>query len=180
MPNAIRGRQVQMAALGLVFGMLMVATGAVPALAASTSFKATYPDEKTTFRNCPPGFPKNAICFTGVGHGPIVLGTTTTTGTEEDYAGFVDPTTPGPIAGCPADHNAVSIRTSSGTLFLTTSGSACGAFDDGTWQAFGGTGMFEGASGGGLVHTTVDLVPNADGTLNSSSTYTGTLNLQSD
>jgi hypothetical protein len=114
-----------------------------------------------------------------VGHGPILLGTTTIIATEEDYAGFVDLKTPGKIAGCAADHNAVSLSTSNGTLFLTTSGSACGAFDDGTWQAFGGTGVFEGATGGGLVHTNV-MGGNPDGTVNSSSTYTGTLNLHSD
>jgi hypothetical protein len=87
----------------------------------------------------------------------------------------VDPNTAGsPIPACPADHNAVSITTTRGTLFPTTSGSACGAFDDGTWQALGGTGVFEGAMGGGTVHTAVDPVPNNDRSLNSSSTYLGT------
>ena len=162
--------------LGLVFGLLVVAMGALPALAAGTSFDATYPDEKTTFRTCPPGFPKNAICFTGVGHGPTTP--PGSTGTEE-YAGFVDPNTPGAIPGCATDHNAVSIRTNSGTLFLTTTGSACGSFDDGTWQAFGGTGIFDGATGTGTVHTDV-LGSNPDGTINSSSTYKGTLNLHGD
>ena len=117
--------------------------------------------------------PAGAICFTGVGHGPTVPPGTIGT---ENYAGFVDPNTPGAIPGCAADHNAVAIKTTSGTLLLTTSGSACGAFDDGTWQAFGGTGTFQGARGTGTVHTVV-LGQNPDGTINSSSTYIGTLNL---
>jgi hypothetical protein len=179
MPDAIRGKVWRRAALSLVLGLLVIGIGAVPALAANTPFTATFPDEKTTFRTCPPGLPPHAVCFTGVGHGPTLVGAKAFIGTEE-YAGFVDPNTPGVIPVCAADHNAVSIRTSSGTLFLTTTGSACGAFDDGTWQAFGGTGIFEGATGGGTVHTTVDPVPNADHSLNSSSTYVGTLNMQSD
>jgi hypothetical protein len=178
MSDAIRVRLGRSAALSLVLGMIVIGFGAVTALAAGTSFTATYPDEKTTFQPCPAAL-RGDICFTGVGHGSIVLGTKTIKDTEEDYAGFVDPKSPGTIPGCPADHNVVSIRASRGTLFLTTTGSACGAFDDGTWQAVGGTDFFEGATGGGTVHTTV-LGPNPDGTLNSSSTYLGTLNLHGD
>jgi hypothetical protein len=174
MSDVIGGRQWRRVALSLVLGSIVIGMGAIPALAATTPFTATYPDERTTFHPCPPGFPPHAVCFTGVGHGATVVGTMTLNGTE-DYAGFVDPNTPGsPIPACPADHNAVSITTTRGTLFLTTSGSACGAFDDGTWQALGGTGIFEGATGGGTVHTTVDPVANTDGSLNSSSTYLGT------
>jgi hypothetical protein len=174
MPVTIRGKQWRRAALSLAFGLVVVGVGATPALAASSPFNATYPDERTTFRTCPPGFPASAICFTGVGHGPTVPPGSTGT---ESYAGFVDTAKPGAIPGCALDRNAVSIRTSSGTLFLTTTGSACGAFDDGTWQAFGGTGIFAGATGSGTVHTDV-LGPNPDGTINSSSTYAGTLTLR--
>src|SRR5712692_3097783 len=148
MPAAIRVRLWRSAALSLVLGMVVIGIGAVTALAAGTSFNATYPDEKTTFQTCPAALTGD-ICFTGVGHGSIVLGTKTITDTEEDYAGFVDPKSPGTIPGCPADHNVVSIRASRGILFLTTTGSACGAFDDGTWQAVGGTDFFVVANGGG-------------------------------
>src|SRR5207244_10862913 len=130
-------------------------------------------DDVTTPRDCPPGFPAVAFCFTGVGHGPTAPPGTTAT---ETYAGFVDFTTHDPVTGCPVDHNAVSISTSSGTLFLTTTGSACGPFDDGTWDAHGGTGIFAGATGTGHVHTDVLSPPDpATGTIRSSSLYTGTL-----
>ena len=171
MTHAIRGRQWRLAAVSLVFPALVVAGGATPAFAASTPFTASFPDEKTTFRACPVGSPTTAHCFTGVGHGPTLPPGTTGT---ESYEGFVDTAQPGAIAGCALDRNAVAISTSRGTLFLTTTGSACGLFDDGTWQAYGGTGIFEGATGGGTVHTTVDPVANTDGSLNSSSTYLGT------
>jgi hypothetical protein len=179
MSDAIRGRQWRMAAFSVVFGLLVVAGGATPALAASTPFSGTYPDEKTTFRNCPAGLPPHAICFTGVGHGLTSPPGSTAT---ELYAGYIDPNTL--LAGCPVDHNAVAISTSGGTLFLTTTGSGtlaagCGSPDTGTWQAFGGTGIFEGATGSGTVATAI-LGGNADGSINSSSTYTGTLNLRGD
>ena len=176
MSDAIGNRHWRSAALSLVLGLLAIGTGAMPALAASTPFSATYPDEVTTRRDCPPGFPAGAFCFTGVGHGlttpPGTVGT-------ERYAGFVDVTTQDPVTGCPVDRNAVSISTSSGTLFLTTRGASCPPFDNGTWQAVGGTGIFEGATGSGTVSTVTTGV-NSNGTISSSSTYAGTLNLHSD
>src|SRR6266568_9101315 len=69
MSDAIGSRHWRSAALSLVLGLLAIGTGAMPALAASTPFNATYPDEVTTHRDCPPGFPAGAFCFTGVGHG---------------------------------------------------------------------------------------------------------------
>jgi hypothetical protein len=177
MTGLIRGKQWR-TALSIVFGILILATGATPALAASTAFTGTYPDERTTFRTCPAGLPAGAICFTGVGHGLTVPPGTTGT---ESYAGFIDPNTL--LLGCPVDHNAVAISTSRGTLFLTTTGSgsdpACHGPDVGTWQAFGGTGIFEGATGSGTVKTAI-LGFNLDGTIHSSSTYVGTLKLHSE
>jgi hypothetical protein len=176
MVHSMRRGQRPALVFGLVFGLVAVAAGATPALAASVPFSATY-DEQTTIRPaCPPNTPPKATCFTGVGTGPTVPPGGTGT---EFYAGFVDPNTPGAIPGCAVDHNAVAIKTDGGTLFLTTTGSACGAFDKGTWQAFGGTGSFEGATGTGTVDTAV-LGPNPDGTIHSISTYGGTLNLHSD
>ena len=176
MSGSIRSRQWRLSAVGLVVGLL-VALGTTPALAAGTGFTGTYL-EKTTFRPCPAGLPAGAICFTGVGHGPTVppggIGT-------ESYAGYIDPNTL--LNGCPVDHNAVAISTSRGTLFLTTTGSgsapACHGPDVGTWQAVGGTGIFAGASGGGTVQTAI-LGANSDGTIDSSTTYLGTLNLHGD
>ena len=54
MSDVIRVRQWRSAALSLVLGMLVIGTGTVTALAAGTSFTATYPDEKTTFHPVPP------------------------------------------------------------------------------------------------------------------------------
>ena len=180
MSDAIRGRLRRSTVLSLVMGIIVITIGAVTVFAAGTAFNATYPDEKTTFQSCPPAL-QGDICFTGVGHGTAIVGTTSFDGTTENYAGFVDPKSPGVIPGCPADHNVVSIRTSSGTLFLTTTGSACGAFDDGTWQAFGGTGIFEDATGTGGVRTVVLGPPDpVTGIVKSSSAYTGTLNLHGD
>jgi hypothetical protein len=175
MVHSMGRRQWPTVVLGLASGLLLIAMGALPALAAGVPFTGWYQDEVTTPRKCPPGFPAGAFCFTGVGHGPTTPPGTTGT---ENYAGFVDFTTHDPVTGCPVDHNAVSISTSSGTLFLTTTGSACGAFDDGTWQAFGGTGVFEDATGTGHVHTLVLGPPDpVTGNIKSSSAYTGTLNL---
>jgi hypothetical protein len=178
MSDVIRGRQWRSVALSLVLGLIVIGMGALPALAAATPFHVTYPDEVTTQRPCPPGFPAGAFCFTGVGHGMPLVGTTKIDSTES-YAGFVDFTTHDPVTGCPVDRNAVSITTSSGTLFLTTRGASCPPFDNGTWEAVGGTGIFEGATGSGTV-TTVSTGVNPDKTIASKSTYDGTLNLHGD
>ena len=60
MVHSMGRRQWRTILLGLVFGLLVVAMGAIPALAAGTLFTASYPDEVTTPRNCPPGFPVGA------------------------------------------------------------------------------------------------------------------------
>ena len=179
MVHSMGRAQLRTIVLGLAFGLLTLAMGASPSLAAGTPFQATYLNEATTQRNCPPGFPAKAFCFTGVGHGPAVVGTTTFDRTTERYAGFVDPNTHDPATGCPVDRNAVSITTSSGTLFLTTRGASCPPFDNGTWQAIGGTGIFEDATGSGTVKT-VSTGINPDGTIASKSTYEGMLNLHGD
>jgi hypothetical protein len=48
--------------------------------------------------------------------------------------------------------------------------------ETGTWRALGGTGIFAGATGGGSYATT-GVVANLDGTVSSTTTYTGTLTL---
>ena len=177
MSTSFRRPRVRIALIGLFAGLL-AATGAAPSFAATTTaFNATYLDEVTTPRACPPGSPPQAFCFTGVGHGP-----TTPPGSEgtEQYAGLVDPNSPDPVTRCPQDHNAVSITTARGTLFLTTAGSACGATDNGTWRALGGTGIFQGATGIGTVSTvqTGGGTPATGGKIFSQSTYNGTLTLR--
>jgi hypothetical protein len=73
----------------------------------------------------------------------------------------------------------VSITTDRGTLFLTAQGTGCPgpttatSVDTGKWTALGGTGIFEGARGGGVFHS-VGMF-NADHTISSTSNYSGTL-----
>src|SRR6266567_5364302 len=165
MSDVIRLSQWRSVALSLVLGLLVIGMGALPALATGTPFHATYPDEVTTQHPCPPGFPAGAFCFTGVGHGTAVVGGTAINSTES-YAGFVDFTTHDPLTGCPVDRNAVTISTSRGTLFLTTRGASCPPFDNGTWEAVGGTGIFEDATGSGTV-STVSTGVNPDNTISS-------------
>jgi hypothetical protein len=148
--------------------------GATPTLAAGTPFSATF-NETTTPRACPAGAPPNAFCFTGTGSGPVVP--PGDPNASETFAGFVDPNTPNPVTGCPTDRNAVRMATNRGTLFVTTLGSSCGdGVDNGTWTAHGGTGIFEGASGTGTVHSTASFTPN--GTISSVSSYSGVLTLR--
>ena len=165
----------------------LASVGATPSFADTTTpYSATFPMEVTTPRACPAGAPAGAFCFTGQDHSG--LGTSTPPGGTafEDFAGFVDLAHPIPGA-CPGgapgfpDHNVVTITTSRGQLFLTTAGTACGlgqptTTDNGTWQAHGGTGIFSGARGGGTVATVG--TPNPNGTINSASTYAGTLTLE--
>jgi hypothetical protein len=94
----------------------------------------------------------------------------------ERYAGYADVRGANPLTGCAPDYNAVSISTSSGTLILTTSNTCPGGVNNATWTAQGGTGIFEGATGGGPVTTQV-LGYNPDGTIHSISTYAGVLSL---
>ncbi|HEY3061427.1 MAG TPA: hypothetical protein VGL99_20860 [Chloroflexota bacterium] len=170
----------------LIGTLLALASGVTPALATgSTPYVAFFPKELTTPRACPAGTPPGAFCYTGQDHSNLGKSVPPGGRATEDFSGFVDLNSPQPGA-CPdgstgfPDHNDVTITTVHGKLFLTTDGLACGlgaptTTDDGTWHAFGGTGIFSGASGSGKVHT--DGTPNADGTISSSSTYKGTLNL---
>ncbi len=178
MATSIVRSRARVALLGLVVGLLAVSTGVTPTFADnSTRFSATYGDELTTPRQCPPGTPANAFCYSGVGHG--LTTPPGSTGTEQ-FAGFVDQNRADPVTHCAPDFNVVSITTSKGTLFLTTNGTACPtsqttSVDHGSWQAFGGTGIFRDASGSGTVDTVGTF--NANGTISSSSTYGGTLTL---
>jgi hypothetical protein len=173
--------------LGLAIALGAVATTATTSTAeTATAYNATFPQELTVQRTCPQGFPPHAFCFTGSDHsqtGTSSPPTPTDGRATEDYAGFVDFDSPVAnacgtnVAGYP-DHNVVAISTYAGRLFLTTDGVDCvnTGTDDGVWHAFGGTGIFEGATGSGTVHT---QATGGKGTaaepITSFSKYTGTL-----
>jgi hypothetical protein len=165
--------------------VFLIGTTAAPSAAATTTpYSATFPQERTVQQTCPPGVPAGSFCFTGSDHSG--LGTSTPPGSTatEDFAGFVDFSSTGT---CPDgttgfhDHNAVSIGTRSGNLFLTTEGLDCPSLgqDNGTWRVVGGTGIFEGASGSGTVHT---QATGGTGTpsdpIRSFSAYSGTITLR--
>ncbi len=185
MVRSMRRGQWRAIVLGLVFGLLAVGVGATPSLAATTSFNATF-TETTTPQACPPGVPAGAFCYTGSGTGPTTPPVPTDLNGTENFAGFVDRAMGSPTTRCAPDFNIVSIRTYAGTLFLTTQGSACPdptdptnpakSVDNGTWRAFGGTGIFEGASGSGAVSTTGTFVSPTK--ITSVSTYSGMLTLR--
>ena len=75
-----------------------VATTATPSsAAASTPYTASFSQERTVQRTCPPGVPLGSFCFTGSDHSgtgtsnpPIPTDIRAT----EDFAGFVDFTSP--------------------------------------------------------------------------------------
>jgi hypothetical protein len=178
--------------LGLTIAGLAFATSVPLAWAAGqTAYTAAFPMEQTIQRTCPRGLPPNAFCFTGSDHSG--LGTSTPPGGKatEDFAGFVDFTkpiadacapTPGTTQRTPGfpDHNVVVIGTQSGKLFLTTDGVDCMSTgtDDGTWRAFGGTGIFEHATGTGAVHTQATGGTGTPGDpIRSFSTYSGSVTL---
>jgi len=149
--------------------LAVFAASATPSFAAQSSFSATY-TETTTPQTCPRATPPGAFCYTGIGTGPTVPPGGNGT---ENFAGFVDQNRADPVTHCAPDFNAVSISTARGTLFLTTQGNACPvsqtvSHDQGTWRAFGGTGVFNNATGSGVVST--DGTFNADGTISSVST----------
>ena len=173
-----------------------VATTATPSsAAASTPYTASFSQERTVQRTCPPGVPLGSFCFTGSDHSgtgasnpPIPTDIRAT----EDFAGFVDFTSPIADACAPKpgstqrtpgfpDHNVVAIGTYAGRLFLTTDGVDCMSTgtDDGVWHAVGGTGIFKGARGMGTVHTqATGGTGSASDPIRSFSTYTGTLTLR--
>jgi len=177
--------------------VVMAATMVTPSAAATTSpYSATFQQERTVQRTCPPGLPSNDFCFTGTD-----LSHTGTSSppippdlhATEAFAGFVDFNSPQPNA-CPAspgstqltatgfpDHNVVTIGTYAGNIFMTTNGLDCMSTgtDDGTWQVIGGTGIFSGATGSGHVHTqATGGTGSPSNPITSFSTYTGTITLR--
>jgi len=173
--------------VSLSAALFVVTTTAAPSAAATPPlYTATFPMEKTVFRACPPGLPAHAVCFTGSDHSGLGTSTPPGSAATEDFAGFIDPNTirpcplmPGSFG--PVDHNVVTIGTATGSLFLTTEGVSCGGTDVGTWNAIGGTGNFEGASGSGSVQTAAS---GGSGTqadpIRSSSIYNGALTVHGD
>src|SRR5438128_2330990 len=162
-----------------------LSTAAPSAANGTTPYSANFPNEETVFRPCPPGVPTGSICFTGSDHSGQGNSTPPGTTATEDFAGFVDLSRATPTP-CPdgstghPDHNIVAISTPAGRLFLTTDGTDCisTGHDHGVWQAHGGTGIFEGASGSGTVDTqAAGGMGTPSDPIRSSSTYTGTLTL---
>src|SRR3954451_22020781 len=107
-------------ALGLCSAGFAAIVTAAPARAATTTFyTANFPQERTILRTCPPQVPEGAMCFTGSDHSR--LGTSVPGGApaSEDFAGFVDTSSPIPNACVPTatnplttgfpDHNVVTI-----------------------------------------------------------------------
>jgi hypothetical protein len=179
--------------LGLIIaGLAFATTVPLASAAGQTSYTATFLQEKTIQRTCPRGAPPMAFCFTGSDHSGT--GTSTPPGGKatEGFAGFVDFTKPIADACAPnpgstqrtpgfPDHNVVVIGTQAGKIFLTTSGVDCMSTgtDDGSWQIFGGTGMFEDATGTGTVHTqATGGTGKPSDPITSFSTYSGTVTLR--
>src|SRR5947209_6285489 len=54
--------------VGVSLVLLASATAAPSSAAATGTYTATFPQEQTVFRPCPPGTPPGAICFTGSDH----------------------------------------------------------------------------------------------------------------
>jgi hypothetical protein len=153
---------------------LWTATGAALA-ATAVPFQATI-RERTTFVLCPLGTaPLTAVCFTAQG-----TGTATPPGgaATQTFSGWVKPD---PSLSCPdrlSSRSTATIYTWAGNLNIAAQGSQCPppVEEYGTWSAVGGTGLFAGATGGGTYGTT-DVVVNLDGTISSTTAYTGTLTL---
>lgn len=185
--------------LALASASALVATTAAPSSAATTTtYTATFPLERTTQRTCPPGIPGNSngadFCFTGTDHSGTGTSTPpipTDTHATEDFAGYVDFNSPIPNACLPGpgstsltgfpDHNIVTIGTDRGDIFMTTNGTDCMSTgtDDGTWNIIGGTGIFEGATGTGHVHTQATGGTGApNDPITSFSAYSGTITLR--
>jgi hypothetical protein len=170
--RTVRGR-----ILLLVAALALWASTSSPALAAggTTPFQASFA-ERTTFVSCPSGTPAGATCFRGEGNG-----TATPPGgpARHVFAGFV---VSRPTAACPTSLKSSSLAavfTSRGNLYLAAEGTQCPPTpgETGSWRAVGGTGVFAGASGGGS-YATADVVFNPDGTVSSTTSYTGTLRLR--
>lgn len=171
--SRVRARRVALVSVLCTFAMLGVA--AVPGVAAGTPLQATF-QETTSLRPCPATAPPGAMCFNGVGSGLVTLPGSPG---NETFAGFVDEARADKGTHCAPDFNVVTISTDSGMLFLQTQGVGCPqptspptTVDIGKWTAFGGTGIFEDARGGGEVSTLGTF--GASG-ITSTSTYTGTL-----
>jgi hypothetical protein len=79
--------------------IFVLATTAAPATAASQSpYTATFPQEQTVQRTCSPGAPPLAFCFTGSDHSGLGTSTPPSSSATEDFAGFVDFSSPIPNA----------------------------------------------------------------------------------
>ena len=117
---------------------------ALPAAAQSTqSFKADLHDNFA----CPPGFD---FCGKGLVHG---FGTATTT---LNFTGAV----PGPGDCLTATANrTITLDSDGSALFIAIAGTICDQKLDATFTITGGTGAFDGASGGGTLEGTATGVP---------------------
>jgi hypothetical protein len=173
LPFEIR-RVNRLAALGGVLLSLTIVTAANAASA--TPLRASFA-ERTYFVACPAGVPASAMCFLGQGSGEILPGGPA----PETFTGYIDAAQADPRTGCAPDHSAIAIAMHSGTLYLVGDGTSCQtgpttAVDNEIFQAVGGTGVFEGATGRGTI--TGPATFNANGTVSSTSTYSGELSLK--
>ncbi|MBV9134033.1 MAG: hypothetical protein JO318_15120 [Chloroflexi bacterium] len=154
MAFSTRIRGARTLGFGVVVGFAALIVGAGPALAATTQpFRGTF-SGTTMFTACPPGTPNTIVCYTGLEPGAV---TSPPAGpaTEVDH-GFLDEGHPN-AAGCIPNYAlaVITATNGSGTLYLVDRDFVCGLATgnisevDGTWQALGGTGVFDDARGSG-------------------------------
>lgn len=170
------------ALIGFTSALVAAAAGEAPAAAAASNpfnFTLWTNNDVTTIVACPPGTPAN-IVMCGYATGTPL--NASNTGGDQGLSGTVTESfaselaAPAPTSTCAAamaDSAAVTIQTTRGNLYLTTSGSYCTVtgHDLENFVIVGGTGEYQGATGGGVVDAQQTSASSV------SETYTGTVQL---
>jgi hypothetical protein len=188
------------ALVGVAASLLALGAQALPAAAASETSKAisftiTSNDVTNFDKGCPPGTNRTQVMLCGYGVDEPVMQATNTGGDaglsgtqiKESFVSLLD--YPVATANCPAlsptlpgqmkNYSAVTLKTTTGNIFLVThDGAYCTTTNSDVepFTVLGGTGAYSGATGSGVINAYANAAQTATPGF-AHETYTGTITL---